>query len=390
MNNLKFEDLKKLIETADNYCVSIYMPTHKMGREQQQDPIRLKNLISEAEEQLVGNGVRSPEAKDLLKPASELLNDNVFWQHQSEGLAIFLAKDTADIMRLPTRFEPLMVIAQHFHIKPLLPLLSRNGQFYILALGVNRLRLLLATGESVTEVDLEDVPVSLEEALKYDDPESFTDFHTTQHNPNVAGNRPAVFHGQGIQSEEEQKTNVLRYFNIVDQKLTALFADDTKPMLIAGLDYLIPIYQEANSYPYMLEEGLVGDTEELNEQELQERAWEMVKPIFQEEQKDRLQTFHEFKGNQPDRVTTDLTTAVKAAHYGQVDTLFVPLHFQVWGWFDPDTQKVVFDDDQTLENKDLLDEAAIQTLMNSGKVYALSAEEIPGEGDLAAILRYGS
>ena len=34
----KKNDLKKLLEITDEYCVSLYLPTHKTGREQQQDP----------------------------------------------------------------------------------------------------------------------------------------------------------------------------------------------------------------------------------------------------------------------------------------------------------------------------------------------------------------
>jgi hypothetical protein len=387
MDILKPQDLKNLIETSDKWCVSFYMPTHPAGREQQQDPIRLKNLISRAEEQLVAYEVRRPDAKTLLQPAEDLLTDSNFWQHQAQGLAIFLSSNTVQVYRLPARFETLLVIARHFHIKPLLPLLSKNGQFYILALGLNQVRLLIATRHSVSEVDLIDVP-TMTEALTLDDPESFTDFHTSNHNPSVPGSRPAIYNGQGIQSDEEQKTNVLRYFHKVDKQVNQFLAGDTTPMIAAGLDYLLPLYQEANTYPYLLEEGLKGNAEGVDEQELQERAWEQIEPVFAGEQEERRQQFHELKGNQRALVTTDIAATVKAAHYGQVDTLFVPLEIQVWGNFDPETGQVVFDDKQTLKNEDLLDDSAMHTLLNGGKVYAMQPEEIPDNGDVAAILRY--
>lgn len=388
MDILKPEDLKNLIETSDKWCVSFYMPSHPTGREQQQDPIRLKNLILRAEEQLVEQEVRRSDAKALLQPAANLLADSNFWQHQSQGLAVFLSSNTVQIYRLPAKFETLLVIAPHFHIKLLLPLLSKNGQFYILALGLNQLRLLIATRDSVSEVDLIDVPTNIKDALALDDPESFTDFHTSNHNPKVPGSRPAIYNGQGIQSQEEQKTNVLRYFHKVDELLNQFLDGDTTPMIAAGLEYMLPIYQEANTYPYLLEDGLTGNAEGVDERELQERAWEKIEPIFATEQKERRQQFHELKGNQKELVTTDIAAAVKAAHYGQVDTLFVPLKIQVWGRFEPQTQQVVFDDEQTLENKDLLDDAATHTLLNGGKVYAMAPEEIPENGDIAAILRY--
>jgi len=51
------------------------MPTHRAGTETRQDPIRLKNLLSRAREQLVDGGLRSTEADGILEPARLLLED---------------------------------------------------------------------------------------------------------------------------------------------------------------------------------------------------------------------------------------------------------------------------------------------------------------------------
>ena len=88
----------------------------------------------------------------MLEPASKLLQDSHFWQHQSDGLAIFLSSNRARRYRLPLNFAELVVVADHFHISPLLPLFTGDGQFYILALSQNEVRLLLGTRYSVSEV----------------------------------------------------------------------------------------------------------------------------------------------------------------------------------------------------------------------------------------------
>ncbi|HSM71035.1 MAG TPA: hypothetical protein VK851_05795, partial [Anaerolineales bacterium] len=178
MDILKENDLRQLIEISGEYCVSFYLPTHRTGREQQQDPIRLKNLISEAQERLLEYGVRRPDVRELLQPAEDLLDDDEFWQHQSDGLAVFLSAEFTRIYRLPSKFEELVVIAKNFHIKPLLPLLDENGQFYILALSLNKIRLFLCTKYTINEMELPDVPTSMQEALFMDDPEKHLDFHT--------------------------------------------------------------------------------------------------------------------------------------------------------------------------------------------------------------------
>jgi len=42
MSLLTTTDLKSLIRAHEKPCVSLYMPTHRKGREIEQDPIRLK------------------------------------------------------------------------------------------------------------------------------------------------------------------------------------------------------------------------------------------------------------------------------------------------------------------------------------------------------------
>ena len=61
--------------------ISFYMPTHRTGAEIQQDPIRLKNLLREAEEHLSAWGVGTRDVQAVIEPASRLLQDSYFWQH---------------------------------------------------------------------------------------------------------------------------------------------------------------------------------------------------------------------------------------------------------------------------------------------------------------------
>lgn len=216
MKLLSIDELKTLIEKPDGVCVSIYLPTHRLGTETQQDPIRFKNLLREAEEQLIKSGLCSQDARDLLEKAKEL-DEYKFWQHQSDGLAIFISTNLFSYYCLPINFQELVVVTDRFHLKPLLPLLTGDGQFYILALK-NQVRLFQGTRYSVSEIELENVPQSIAEALKYDDAEKQLQFHT---GTSQGGERAGMFHGQGA-GNDEQKDNLLRYFRKVDAGLEEL------------------------------------------------------------------------------------------------------------------------------------------------------------------------
>lgn len=387
MDVLKQKDLKQLIETSGEWCVSLYMPTHRTGREQQQDPIRFKNLVARAQEKLLESGLRRPEVQALLRPAERLLTDRVFWRHQSDGLAVFLSPGSSQKYRLPSRFDEFIGIAKSFHVKPLLPLLSRARKFYILALSINEVRLFLGNRDTIDEVELENIPTNMQEALWMDDPEKHADFHTGASSPGREGKRQAVFHGHGEKSATE-KTNMLRYFQHVDRGLNTLLEEKDIPMVLAGVDYLLPIYHQASTYAGLLEEGLEGNPEELAGKELHKMAWDLVQPIFKEDQNQALERFKQLNGQGNELVSTDLETVVKAANFGRIETLFVSLGVQKWGRFNSQQNTMILDEGPGPENEDLLDFAAMHTLINSGKVYAVQPEYLPGDSKLAAILRY--
>jgi hypothetical protein len=63
------------------------MSAVREAREVEQAPIRLKKLLRQATDALKSNGVRAPEIDRLLAPLRGLLDDRLFWQCQSDGLA---------------------------------------------------------------------------------------------------------------------------------------------------------------------------------------------------------------------------------------------------------------------------------------------------------------
>ncbi|MDQ3458382.1 MAG: hypothetical protein M3498_03605 [Deinococcota bacterium] len=371
-------------------CVSIYLPTHPRGEDAEQDPIRLKNLLTDADNQLSEQGLRRDDIDAILEPARALLRDNIaFWQHQGDGLALFLAPGTFHLYRLPVSFDEFSVVTDRFHLKPLLQLLANDGRYYILALSQNELRLLQATRHTVTEVELDNVPESLADALKYDDPEKQLQHHTSGMaggggNPRQGGRGPAIFHGHG--PEESKKTDILRYFQQIDRGLMEHLKDKRAPMVIAGVDYLHPIYREANSYGHLLEEGAHGNPDGWRMGELREKAWEVVEPHFKRAHEEAMARFGQLAGT--GQASRTLREIVPAAGQGRVDTLFVQLGVRRWGVADPAQNEVTVHDERQPGDQDLLDFAAVQTLLNGGTVYAVQPDEIPDGAPIAAVFRY--
>ncbi len=377
------ENIQKLSETRQPNCVSLYFPTEQTGREIRQGPIRLKNLLKQAEEHLQKQNVSSDKIRSLLQPAEQLVEDVDFWQHQSSGLALFLATNQFLYFRLPLEFPELVVVTDHFHIKPLFQLVSNDGKFFVLALSQNQIRFLQGTRQSISELDGAGVRVSLAEALKYDDPEVSLQFR--QGGAEAGEGRAAIFHGHGA-GEDEQKNRLLRYFQQINNGLQGLLATEKAPLILAGVDYYFPIYREANSYNYLLEEGIEGNPEHLDAKELHTRAWQLVEPVFQKKVEEAKENYQ--LALSKNQASSDLKQVVRAAQQGRVDTLFVAREQNQWGALDPNQNSIHVHDSQQPGDEDLLDYAASQTFSTGGVVYVLDQEMIPDKGMVAAIFRY--
>jgi len=387
MDILNPEALKSLIEQQRKWCVSLYMPTYRAGQEQQQNPIRLKNLLAQAEANLLANGLRRPEVQKLMQPAEELLWNREFWQHQGDGLAIFLTNDFHKVYRLPIEFEESLNTGNSFHIKPLLPGLGRGIKFYILAISLNNIRLFEGNADTVSEMEL-NFPTSMEETLAMDDPERSLNMHSSSSSSSEGRAGAGTFHGHG--DDVDEKKNILRFFQAVNQGLNQVLDDKNIPMVLAGVDYLLPIFREASSYQNLLEDGILGNPDRENLKELHEKAWQIVRPLFKESQKKAFEKFEQLRGQKSNLATSDLKAAVRAAVFGQVETIFVPIEMQKWGRYDAENNKVILQEGPNTQNEDLFDFAATQTFLNSGQVFAVPPEQMPGDGEIAAILRYAA
>lgn len=384
MDMISKQQLTHLLERrGDAPHVSIFLPTVRAGQETQQNPIRFKNLLREASQMLVDGGMESADAEELLKPARALVDDYDFWQHQGDGLALFLADGFFETYRLPLEFSELAAVEDHFHVKSLFPLFNIEGEFFILALSQNDVRLLQGDRYRIHEIPLEDVPKSLADALGHDLTEPHIQAHTGSRTARMA--RAPIFHGQGG-GEDDQKAEIRKFFHILDRGIQDFLAGGRAPLVLAGVDYLLPMYHEASDYQHIVEEGVSGNPDDLSAEELHDRAWEVVVKVFRGQRQEVVERYNDWKGN--GKASAQLEDVVPAAVDGRVDTLFVPRGVRHWGSFDREQRILQHHDEQQAGSEDLLDLAAIHTFLNSGQVYAVAPDDMPDDSPVAAVFRY--
>ncbi len=385
MNALDRMELEALFAETQEPCVSIYLPTHRAGPDIQQDSIRFKNLLRTTEDRLRADGMDKPAVDRLAAPARALLEDPAFWRHQSDGLAVFMSPDLFRSHNLPLDFNELVVVSQRFHLKPMLPLLSGNGNFYILALSQNDVRLFEADRVRAREVPLPDVPLSLADALGHDWKARSLQFRTRGGPARGGGAGEAAFHGHGI-GVDDSKEEIGRFLRLVDDGVTARIGDACAPMVVAAVDYVTAIYRSISRYPNIVEEGIQGNPDGLDGARLQARAWRIVKPVFQASRDRAAARCRKRLGT--GLAGQNLEEVVLAALDGRVESLFVAVGSHCWGRIDEAARRVETHGRHLTGDEDLLDAAAIQCYLHEGTVYAVEPSAVPGGGTIAAVYRY--
>lgn len=396
MDRLTKQSLLDLINEPQGRCISIYMPTERKGADTQQGPIRLKNLLGQAQAELGELGERTPDIESLLTPAQALVNNSEFWQYQSDGLALLLSADSMATYRVPLAFPEMVIVNDRFLLKPLLPLVIGEGTFYLLSLRQGGVRLLRGSRFELAEVALgEDVPTSLAEALKYDEFETNIRFHIAAR-PSTGSSRgapdrgAAIYHGQGGAGDDANiKEQLIRFFRQLDNGVRDLLESSQQPPLVlAGIDYLRGIYRQVNQYGGLIDEEVTIDPEALTLPELHQRAWALVEPMFTADRQTALDTYQHLAGTQDQRAGHAIEEIAPAAYFQRIDTLFVPHTVGLWGTFEPENNQVQVHDERQPGAQDLLDFAAVHTLLNGGSVYLVEPDDLSVGALPAAIFRY--
>lgn len=377
MDLLTRDDIEQLARAGGGVHVSLFMPTHRSGRETEGDPIRWKNLVSGVGDALAEDGMSRADIEALLEPAMDLHADALAWQHSSDGLAAFVQQGSMQVYRLPVTLPELATVGESFVVGPLLPLL-RDDQFFVLALSQRRIRLLAAGRQRADEVDLPGVPTSFEAVFAPDEGRSDT---VSKPVASRRGRTGAHYSGMGLDGTE-RKEEVSAYLHEVANGVYDVVGAQRRPMVLAGLPEVVATYREANRYHEVLDAAVETNPDDLSDEDLHRRAWEIISERLEREDAEAIDRLESTRAN--GRGTTDLEEAVRAAQEGRVDTLLLSRAGWWGGAGGPET--VVRLGGGEVDPSELLDAAAVATLSTSGAIRVV--EQLPGDAEVGAILRY--
>ncbi|MCF8303178.1 MAG: hypothetical protein K9I94_07880 [Bacteroidales bacterium] len=378
----RFEALAKIHQP---HSVSIYMPTHRAGVEvnEKLDKLMLKNKVKEIKQTLLDYQMKENEVDQYIKPIYELLEETNFWNNQLNGLALFLAPGKGlEYYRAPITFDEYTYVADHFYLKPLIPLFIYDKNFYVLALSQKNVSLYEANTYKMQKLDVEEfVPERIEEVVGTDFRQKSPQFRSGQD-----GQGKGIYHGQGS-GKDDYKTEVEKFLQHVDKGLMKILHDKKAPLIVAAVDYLYGYFKDVTAYKHLYDDFIPGNPDESNADRLHREAISRLEKYFKKEIDDKHRLFEEaIKVN---KASCDLEEIIPYSVDGRVGSLFIKQGTHLYGLYDHETRKVIVEDEKNKNNSCLYNLATIETMLNSGNVFITKEQDMPDEScEITAIFRY--
>jgi hypothetical protein len=379
------EQLVALATFKNDPCITVYTATNSTASVEanvQKDFIGFKNKLQQLTTLLKERNIEQTKIERLLKPGYDLLRDENFWTQTSEGLVLFIADGVFRYIKLPMSPKEEVMINSSFYLTPLIPVMTSRDYFYLLVLSKKQAKLYRADAFGMQHIPVPEMPDGVDDVVHFEEKEDQKLFRTDTSGAGGGAN----FHGMGA-GKPDEKQHIAMYFDEVDETLwKALLNRENVPLLLAGVEYLIPIYKQVAQYKPIWEEALNGSHEHDNMTSLYQLAREKMEPFFQERVSKALTMY----GNQS---ATGLTSSIAddiipAAHYGRISQLLVVKDEHIWGTFDEMNNVLTVHSTQEDGDECLIDKAVIKTLLTGGEVFVLPALQMPADCKMAAIMRY--
>ncbi len=381
---LPIKTFKTLANNHNLHCVSIYLPMDKGGKEQNEHlaQSKLSQCIREVHDTLLQHGINDKEITSYLMPIQALIADSELWRNPSDGLALFLDKNGLKYYSLPIPFENFTFVADHFYLKPLLPLYHDDGIYYLLELSEDYVKLFKGSRYSFNDLYFEDyTPNQLEKVVGFDYKPKMFQFRSGQ-NAFSSGS----FHGHG-EGKDDKKKELTLFFKAIDIGVNTAIKNKKAPLIIACVSELFNTYKKANTYPNLFNKYIPGDPQFKNKKKLHEESWKILEGYFEKTKKDKLYQFSELY-NTP-KISYQVNEIVPAALNGKIDTLFVQKDKDIYGIFNKENNHLTLNSKKDLYNGSLTNLTSLKTFVQGGNVYILEPDKMPIKGHpLNAIFRY--
>jgi hypothetical protein len=357
-------DIHLLQQISGYPSLTITLPTHRTAPENRQDPIRLRNLVSQATDRLLKEFSKR-DMNTLLSRLDQLVNQ-IDFRNTLDGLAIFVNNDFARTFQLPFTLKERVAVDDNFFTRDLVFAMNRTPRYWVLALSEKPTRFFEGTRESLIEIAEEGFPLT----------------HT-----GPGGERPLPG-GAGISRSAYRDEHHRQFFRQVDRTVKPFMDDDPLPLAVVGVDRFLAFYNEVSDYKSSIISTLQGSHDKTSAHDLGQLVWPGVKAALAEERQKVMEELDRAVSER--KYVSNVGQVWRLAHEGRGKLLLVEEDFHFPGKLDESGVHLLPAEDATGPEvmDDAVDEIIEIVLAKQGQVAFVDNGQLKHHQGIALVLRF--
>lgn len=329
MKQIKPQDIFKIASPGISTCATVYANT----------PSELTSLIGEVQ-RLAQVDLTAKEVAELTAPITFLANSKK-WKRKSESIGVFVTKGFAGYMGLPFEVKNLAVVANSFHVKPLIKWIQREKPFFALKLNADEPTLYQGSLSELRVIE---------------------------------------------QYQFKKARNIESIYEKLDKELNKVIFRSKQPLVLIGDSIHTDVFKTVSQYGLIINKTLSEAAFGHGLRELHKNCLQILEPYLEHHENVLIQKYWSAKLQR--KVSSNLNEIVEMALRGQVKHLFVNEKMNVWGQIDYRTGKFSYHaKQQDSFDDDILDDLAEIVLYHKGQVTVLDSNRMPDSQAAAAILK---
>lgn len=357
-------DVQLLQQVSGYPALTITLPTHRTAPDNFQDPIRLRNLVTQAVDRLLSEFSKR-EVAPLMERLERLVN-SVDLRHTLDGLVLCVNQDFGAKYYLPFSLPERVVVAETFLTRDLVFAMNRTPRYWTLVLSEQPTRLYEGTRDTLLEVQEGGFPM-------------------THEGPGGATALPGGF-GVNVSAIRDERHR--QFFRAVDEALKPFLADDPLPLTVVGVDRFQAFFSEVTAHKNAILTTLLGSHDKTTPPELAKLIWPLVEAALAEQRQQYMVELDRAIGEQ--KVASTVGEIWRMAHEGRGRMLLVEEDFHYPGRVDETGFHLSPADDPTTPGfiEDAVDDIIETILSKQGRVVFIPNGQLETHQRIALILRY--
>lgn len=163
IDNSIMSTIQKMVDEKGKTCVSIIVPTHRLGQDRQADHRIMEDAVAIAKQALVN------ESTDYMVAIDELYQE-IDFNKNKEGIGIFVSPNIRELVKFPFPVARKISVNKSFLLQDLLYVENYSTPYYLLDVSKKKIHLFRGVMDHLEEIHDQNFPQKVYDDYEYNKP----------------------------------------------------------------------------------------------------------------------------------------------------------------------------------------------------------------------------